>query len=48
MAGALQAAHLGAQLEAGSDNLDNSARFVGDLRNALGNLKRMLKTEFPA
>jgi HPt (histidine-containing phosphotransfer) domain-containing protein len=48
MAGALQAAHLGAQLEAGSDNLDNSARFVGDLRNALGNLERMLKTEFPA
>jgi CheY-like chemotaxis protein len=48
MAGAMQAAHLGAQLEAGSDNLDNSARVIGDLRNALGNLERILKIEFPA
>ena len=48
MAGAMQAAHLGAQLEAGSDNLDHSARVIGDLRNALGNLERILKTEFPA
>jgi CheY-like chemotaxis protein len=48
MAGALEAARLGAQLEARGNNLDNSARFVGDLRKALGNLERMLKTEFPA
>jgi HPt (histidine-containing phosphotransfer) domain-containing protein len=48
MAGAMQAAHLGAQLEAGSNDLDHSARFVGDLRNALGNLERILKREFPA
>jgi two-component system sensor histidine kinase RpfC len=47
MAGAMQAAYLGAQLEAGSNDLDNSARLVGDLRNALGNLERMLKREFP-
>jgi CheY-like chemotaxis protein/HPt (histidine-containing phosphotransfer) domain-containing protein len=48
MAGAMQAAHLGAQLEAGSDNLDHNVRVVGDLRDALRNLERMLKIEFPA
>jgi len=48
MAGAMQAAHLGAQLEAGGDNLDHNVRVVGDLRDALRNLERMLKIEFPA
>jgi len=48
MAGAMQAAYLGAQLEAGSNNLNNSAKFAADLRNALGKLECMLKTEFPA
>jgi hypothetical protein len=48
MAGAMQAAHLGAQLEAGSDNLDHNARVMDDLRDALANLERMLKIEFPA
>lgn len=48
MAGAIEAARLGAQLETGGNNLDNCARFTGDLREALRNLERMLKTEFPA
>ncbi len=47
MAGALQAAHLGAILEAESDQLDNCAAAVKDLHAAIGKLERMLKTEFP-
>jgi CheY-like chemotaxis protein len=51
MAGAAQAAHLGALLESGfldpgSNQTDNSARLLHDLRVATRNLKRMLKTEF--
>jgi HPt (histidine-containing phosphotransfer) domain-containing protein len=53
MAGAAQAAHLGALLESGvldggSDQLDNSMKLVHDLRTATRNLERMLKAEFPA
>jgi CheY-like chemotaxis protein len=53
MAGAAQAAHLGALLESGfldpgSNQMDNSARLLRDLRGATRNLKRMLKTEFEA
>jgi len=52
MAGAAQVARLGAMLEKvafepGSDQLDNRARWVRDLRAAASNLERMLKTEFP-
>jgi CheY-like chemotaxis protein len=53
MAGAAQAAHLGALLESGFldpgvNQMDNSARLLRDLRAATRNLKRMLKIEFPA
>jgi CheY-like chemotaxis protein len=57
MAGAVQAARLGARIEAlgaasaarrGGDDLDNSARLLSDLRNAADNLRRMLEAEFPA
>jgi CheY-like chemotaxis protein len=57
MAGALQAARLGARIEAlgaaataghGGDDLDNSARLLSDLRNAARSLERMLEAEFPA
>ena len=53
MAGAAQAAHLGALLEASSlgpkDNqLDNSAALLRDLRDAARGLKRMLDAELPA
>jgi len=53
MAGALQAARLGALLESGSyragDNqLDNSAALLGDLRIATGRLQNMLDAEMPA
>ncbi len=53
MAGAAQVSRLGAMLEKvvfepGSDQLDNRARWVRDLRAALSNLERMLKAEFPA
>jgi CheY-like chemotaxis protein len=52
MAGAAQVARLGAMLEKvafepGSDQLDNRARWVRDLRAAALNLERMLKAEFP-
>jgi CheY-like chemotaxis protein len=52
MAGAAQVARLGAMLEKvtfepGSDQLDNRARWVRDLRAAASNLERMLKAEFP-
>jgi CheY-like chemotaxis protein len=48
MAGALQAAHLGAFLEAKSDQLDNCAVAVKDLYTATRKLERMLEQEFPA
>jgi CheY-like chemotaxis protein len=53
MAGAVQAAHLGALLEATSaapeDNqLDNSATLLRDLRTAAQGLERMLEAELPA
>jgi CheY-like chemotaxis protein/HPt (histidine-containing phosphotransfer) domain-containing protein len=48
MAGALQAAHLGAFLESKSDQLDNCAVAVKDLYTATRKLERMLEQEFPA
>jgi CheY-like chemotaxis protein len=53
MAGALQAARLGAQFEeipAGteSNHLDNSMALLSDLRAAARNLERMLEAELPA
>jgi len=53
MAGAVQAAHLGALLEAApldpKDNqLDNSAALLRDLRTAARGLERMLEAELPA
>jgi CheY-like chemotaxis protein len=48
MAGALQAARLGAMLEAESDQLYNSEKVLRDLHTAMQNLERMLDTEFPA
>jgi len=53
MAGAMQAARLGALLEAaGADakgnQLDNSTRLVADLRHALDRLESMLNAGFPA
>jgi len=57
MAGALEAAHLGARIEAlqvlpapgqGGNDLDNSALLLSDLRRATQNLERILKAEFPA
>jgi CheY-like chemotaxis protein len=54
MAGALQAARLGARLEAlregpsGVDQLDDSRCLLADLRLAASNLERMLEGELPA
>ncbi len=48
MAGAEQAARLGALLEGGSDNLDNIKAILMELRGAARNLQRMLDAEFPA
>ena len=48
MAGALQAARLGALLESESDQLYNSAKVLKDLHIATQNLERMLDTEFPS
>jgi len=53
MAGALQAAHVGALLEAAPDDaqdnqLDNSATLLRDLRTAAQGLERMLDSELPA
>jgi CheY-like chemotaxis protein/HPt (histidine-containing phosphotransfer) domain-containing protein len=48
MAGARQAARLGALLEAESDQLNNSAAIQVELKLALENLERMLEVEFPA
>jgi hypothetical protein len=48
MAGARQAARLGALLEAESDELNNSAAIRLELKLAQENLERMLEVEFPA
>jgi HPt (histidine-containing phosphotransfer) domain-containing protein len=53
MAGALQAARVGAMLEeisgeSDSNHLDNSMALLGDLRAAARNLERMLEAELPA
>lgn len=53
MAGAVQAAHLGAMLEAAQGNsqdnhVDNNATLLRDLRTAAQGLERMLKAELPA
>jgi twitching motility two-component system response regulator PilH len=53
MAGAMQAAHLGALFEeipsgSESNHLDNSMALLGDLRAAARNLERMLEAELPA
>jgi HPt (histidine-containing phosphotransfer) domain-containing protein len=53
MAGAVQAAHLGALLEvtplnAKDNQLDNSTVLLSDLRAAAQGLKRMLDAELPA
>jgi CheY-like chemotaxis protein len=53
MAGALQAARLGAMLEAlpedaVGNHLGNSARLVNELRSAARNLERILTSELPA
>jgi CheY-like chemotaxis protein len=48
MAGALQAARIGAFLESKSDQLDNCAAAVRELYTATRNLERMLEREFPA
>lgn len=53
MCGAVQVSRLGAMMETvtfepGSDQLDNRARLLRDLRTAAGNLERILKAEFPA
>ena len=52
MAGALQAARLGAKLEAIPDDpadnqLDNSAKLLNDLRSATRDLERILSSELP-
>jgi CheY-like chemotaxis protein len=54
MAGAMQAANLGALLQAGlfqtgssRNHLDNSLSVLSDLRTAARNLESMLETEFP-
>lgn len=48
MAGARQAARLGALLEAESDELSNSGAIRIELKEATDNLESMLKVEFPA
>ena len=48
MAGALQAARLGARLEARGDQLDNVPAMLLELKAVGRNLRRMLKGEFPA
>jgi CheY-like chemotaxis protein len=47
MAGARQAARLGALLEAESDELSNSAALEVELKSAAQSLERMLEVEFP-
>jgi CheY-like chemotaxis protein/HPt (histidine-containing phosphotransfer) domain-containing protein len=48
MAGALQAARLGAVLETTGDQLDNVPALLRELKAAGRNLRRMLEAEFPA
>lgn len=48
MAGAMQAARLGSQLESNSDQLDNCADTLRELYSATKRLERMLEREFPA
>ena len=48
MAGALQAASLGAELESPVNHLDNSSALLDNLRAAAASLERMLEVEFPA
>jgi CheY-like chemotaxis protein len=48
MAGALQVARIGAQLEAKGDQLDYVSSILVELQLAGGNLRRMLEAEFPA
>lgn len=47
MAGALQAANLGARLESKGDQLDNVPGLLLELKAAGRNLQRMLEAEFP-
>ena len=53
MAGAMQAARIGALLQGGAmevgtgNQLDNSNAMLGDLRTAARNLESMLEQEFP-
>jgi HPt (histidine-containing phosphotransfer) domain-containing protein len=47
MAGAVQAARLGALLESGDNQLDNSAALLLDLRAAALRLQNMLDAEMP-
>lgn len=47
LAGAMQAARLGARLEAAGDQLDNSKALLAELETARWNLERMLEAEFP-
>ncbi len=48
MAGAREAARLGAMLESESDQLNNSTVVLRELQAATQNLERMLEVEFPA
>lgn len=48
MAGAMQAARLGALFESQSDQLDNCAAALAELYTATQRLERMLEKEFPA
>jgi CheY-like chemotaxis protein len=48
MAGALEAARLGALLESGDNQLGNRAALLNDLRTAAQRLKNMLDVEMPA
>ena len=47
MAGAVQAARIGAQLETKGDKLDNVPPILVELKVAAQNLRRMLEAEFP-
>jgi CheY-like chemotaxis protein len=48
MAGAMQAARIGAFFESSSDQVDNCARALQQLYSATERLERMLEKEFPA
>ena len=48
MAGAMQAARVGARLETRGDQLDNVPALLLELKSAGRNLRRMLEAEFPA